>query len=110
MNESTISQENLSPVVQAILSSLLVVALYTMLSTGLAHAAVSDAVFNVYGQACAIVPSLGTLAIIVIGIMAMFGRITWTQALVVAVGIAVATGASGVFTSISGKPGAGGDC
>ena len=101
------TKENISPMVQAIMTSLLVVAIYTMISSGMAHAAVSDAVTNVLNQACGIVPSLGTLAIIVIGISAMFGRITWTQALIVAIGIAVASGAAGVFQDISGKAGAG---
>ena len=84
----------------AFIAALMAAALYTIIGID-AYASVGTAVDNVLIQATAIVPSLGTLAIIVIGISAMFGRITWTQALVVAIGIAVASGASGVYSDIT---------
>ncbi len=56
---------------------------------------------NVKGVAVRIVEPLGIIAIITLGIAAMFGRITWTQALIVAVGIAVATGAADLFGQLS---------
>ena len=56
---------------------------------------------SVKGAAMAIVAPLGTIAIITLGIAAMFGRITWTQALIVAIGIAIATGASQLFGELS---------
>ena len=83
------------------LPELLLAAFVYCLASVEATAAVSDAVSNVYAQAVLIVPDLGTLAIIIIGISAMFGRITWTQALVVAVGIAVASDAAGVYSTIT---------
>ena len=105
MKTSALAQEGIAPIAHAIMASLFVVALYIYMTTGYASAGVPDAVGKVYQQACTIVPDLGTLAIIVIGIAAMFGRITWTQALVVAVGIAVASGAAGVYKDITGADG-----
>lgn len=64
---------------------------------------VVDMISGVCYSATLIVSSLGTIAIIVIGITAMFGRITWTQALVVAIGIALASGAAGIYTDLTSK-------
>ena len=97
MTTSVITLETLS---KAFLAALLTVIAYTVIGTE-AVASVYTAVNNVKTQAVDIVPLLGTLAIIVIGISAMFGRITWTQALVVAVGIAVASDAYNIYTTIS---------
>lgn len=53
-----------------------------------------------YSVAGDIVQPVGVLGIIVVGIAAMFGRISVTQALVVAIGIAVATGSSPIFGTL----------
>jgi uncharacterized membrane protein len=50
-----------------------------------------------YVVANRIVEPVGVLGIIVVGIAAIFGRISMTQALVVAIGIAVATGSSEIY-------------
>lgn len=51
---------------------------------------------------------IATLGIIIIGIMATLGRVTWTQAIVVGVGIAVIFGAASVAAMIA--MGSGTDC
>ena len=65
--------------------------LASTLSATFAHAGgMEEAVGEIYDQATAVTESLGLIALIVVGIGAMFGRISVTQALVVAVGIAIA--------------------
>jgi type IV secretory pathway VirB2 component (pilin) len=44
---------------------------------------------------------IATLGIIIIGVMATLGRVTWTQAIVVGVGIAVIFGAASLAAMIS---------
>jgi len=44
---------------------------------------------------------LATIGILILGIMATLGRITWTQAVVVGVGISVIFGAASVATMIA---------
>jgi type IV secretory pathway VirB2 component (pilin) len=51
---------------------------------------------------------IATLGIIIIGIMATLGRITWTQAIVVGVGIAVIFGAASIAAMIAMNQGT--DC
>lgn len=51
---------------------------------------------------------IATLGIIIIGIMATLGRVTWTQAIVVGVGIAVIFGAASIASMIA--MGSGTDC
>lgn len=55
---------------------------------------------NVYDVAGKLVPSLGVLGIIVVGIAAMFGRLSATQAIVVCIGIAIAAGPEEIFRII----------
>ena len=99
MTSQTINTTSQGSMGRAFLAALIAASLYSIIGIE-AHATVATAVNNVYLQATAIVPDLGTLAIIVIGIAAMFGRVTWTQALVVAVGIAVASDPGGIYSSI----------
>ena len=100
MTSLTQTDSRLEVLAKAFFAAVLTVVAYTVIGTD-AIASVSTAVGNVKDQAVSIVPLLGTLAIIVIGISAMFGRVTWTQALVVAVGIAVASDAYNIYTTIS---------
>ena len=86
----------------------MVAVLATIVSSIMANSAYADAggnvvqiVRNMQGYAYQMVTPLGTLAIIILGITAMLGRITWTQALVVAVGIAIASGAPGIYNDIA---------
>jgi type IV secretory pathway VirB2 component (pilin) len=46
--------------------------------------------------------ALATLAVMTLGIIGMFGRLTWTQAILVATGIAVVFGALGLITLLYG--------
>jgi len=44
---------------------------------------------------------IGTIGISVLGVLALLGRVTWTQALIVGVGVAVLFGAPTIITQIS---------
>lgn len=46
---------------------------------------------------------LGTLAIIIVGIGAMLGKVSWGLALIVIVGIVLMTSADAIFTNIAGS-------
>lgn len=73
-----------------------------MINPGFADAGdgVVNTMTSVKSAAVRIVEPLGIIAIITLGIAAMFGRITWTQALIVAIGIAVATGAASLYNDL----------
>ena len=72
--------------------------LYLILSTVNAYAGgMEQAVSDIYDEASAVTQGLGTLALVVVGIGAMFGRISVTQALVVAVGISIASDPDTVY-------------
>lgn len=58
------------------------------------------AVNDILGEAKNVAPLLGTIALIALGIGAMNGRITWTQALVVAIGIVIASDPEGVASAV----------
>jgi type IV secretory pathway VirB2 component (pilin) len=48
--------------------------------------------------------ALATLAVITLGIVAMFGSVRWTQAIMVATGVSVVFGAVGLITAMYGAP------
>ena len=89
---------------RTVLLSLLTVSFY-VLSSSASYAlgeGIVRAANNAAGVAINILPSLGTMAIIALGISAMFGRITWTQALGIAIGVAIATSADLLFNEMHG--------
>jgi|GEM_PF-1385317 len=94
------AREHIAPLAQALLFALIGVLLFTLVD-GAAFADIKAAVTNVQVQAQGLIQPLGTIAIITLGIAAMFGRITWTQALVVAIGIVLAATAAEVYGSIT---------
>ena len=64
---------------------------------------VSGAAVNAQGVVKDMLPALGVLGIVVVGISAMFGRLSVTQALVVAIAIVVATSPSEFYTLASAR-------
>jgi len=102
------SEEGLAALSRFLFMALMAVTVYVMTDSA-AYATAGDgiktAIGNAAATAAALLPSLGTLAIIALGITAMFGRITWTQALIVAVGIAIATSAHLLYNDINGPLG-----
>jgi len=79
------------------------VALLCALGSAEAWAAASglqSAINEVYSQGYSIVQPLSIIAIIALGIGAMNGKITWTQALVVAIGISIASDPGGIANMI----------
>jgi len=96
----TADKERLAELGKAFMAAALVCVLCMIISHD-AFADIKQAVTNVQLQAQGLIQPLGTIAIITLGIAAMFGRITWTQALVVAIGIVLAATAAEVYGSIT---------
>lgn len=73
---------------------------------GAAHAGAASGVVTAFtglkDDALLVAAPLATIAIIALGIGAMFGRITWNQALIVAMGIIIAVKAGDVYNAIVG--------
>ena len=91
METQVIAQEEKAGAKQRMFALALATAGALLSSAAFAQAnGMETAVTMIYDEAYSTVPALGTLALIVVGISAMFGRISVTQALVVAVGIAIA--------------------
>lgn len=96
----TAKKINLVMLTDLLMLTLVTAALFMLLGAN-ASADVAGAITSVKNQATLIVPPLGTVAIIALGIAAMFGRITWTQALVVAIGIVIAANAGSIYNDIA---------
>lgn len=91
---------------KALMYSFLAAAVCIMLaSPALAGPAdtLATAIANLKIDAINVAGPLATIAIIALGVGAMFGRITWNQALVVAIGIIIAVKADTVYSSIVGR-------
>lgn len=54
--------------------------------------------------------AIATLALIIVGLGALMGKVSWGMALIVAIGVALVFGAASVVDAIAGQSGAGGTC
>ena len=54
--------------------------------------------------------AIATIAVIVVGLGALMGKISWGMALIVALGIALVFGAASIVDAVGGGTGTGGTC